>query len=198
MIVYQAEADADTLIAETALELSLCNTSVTVVATDTDILTILIARYNQNTSNLYMLKPGSGNQSPKYYNIAELQQNLGDLKDVLLFAHAMSGCDTTSAFFRKGKVKTFQCLSKNTELRKIVSIFNNPQANPDEIASAGEAFVLNLYNKSELDVDLDELRYYMYKQTVAKQSIKDNFQLSSLPPTKDATRQHSYRAYLQV
>lgn len=109
----------------------------------------------------------------------------------------MSGCDTTSAFFRKGKVKTFQCLD-NIELRKTVSVFNDPRANREDIAHAGEAFVLHLYNKGSLKVDLDGLRYYLYKQTVAKQSIQDSFQLSSLPPTKDATRQHSYRVYLQV
>lgn len=62
----------------------------------------------------------------------------------------------------------------------------------DDIAQAGEAFVLHLYNKSNLKLNLDELRYYLYKQTVAKQTLKDNFQLSSLPPTKAATRQHSY------
>lgn len=198
MVVHQAEADADTLIAETAISLSSNKPSVTVIATDTDILTILIARSDdENAPKLKMLKPGRQQTVSKYYDIAEIRQNMGPLKDVLLFAHAMSGCDTTSAFFRKGKVKTFECLS-DTELRETVSVFNDSRAEHDDIAKAGEAFVLQIYKKSGLKLDLDELRFYLYKQTVAKQSIKDNFKLSTLPPTKDATRQHSFRVYLQV
>lgn len=77
MVVHQAEADADTLIAEIAIGLSSSRPSVTVVATDTDILTILIARGNEHSSKVFMLKPGSGKSASKCYNIAEIKKKTG-------------------------------------------------------------------------------------------------------------------------
>lgn len=195
--VIQAEGDADTLIASTAVLMSAQKQSVTVVATDTDVLTLLVSRA-EVSYDLYMLMMSVSKSMSKIHNISDIQEKIGELKDVLLFAHAISGCDTTSSLYRKGKKKTFKLLQNNPHLRQTVSVFNNSCASHEQIGNAGEIFVLNLYDESGMYNDLDELRYFTYKQTIANQSVSMNFQLASLPPTSDAVRQHSYRAYLQV
>ena len=41
-------------------------------------------------------------------------------------------------------------------------------------------------------------RYYAYTRAIAKKSVKDSFNLATLPPTSAAAKQHILRTYLQV
>ncbi len=89
--VIKAESDADTLIVETALEISTTSDGpVIVVGTDTDLLVMMVARAPA-TGNLYMLCQG---KQATLYSIRELQDALGTHAQRLLFIHAISGCDT--------------------------------------------------------------------------------------------------------
>ena len=44
------------------------------------------------------------------YNIDELQSAVGDMKQHLMFVHAISGCDTVSAPYMKGKKRALELL----------------------------------------------------------------------------------------
>ena len=89
-------------------------------------------------------------------------------------------------------------MENDRELREEVAVFNYPDSSPDAIAVAGEKFLLALYGAAKGTGSLNELRYYMYHSTTAKRGLGSNFQLSSLPPTSAAARQHSFRVYHQV
>lgn len=197
--VFVADADADGLIVNKAIALS--NTqesaSVVIVGEDTDLLVLLVS-LAPRWKNILLLKPGSVRRSPKIYSSYNLQQALGDLTSSLLFTHAMSGCDTTSAPYGKGKKKAFALMDNDRELREEVAVFNYPDSSPDAIAVAGEKFLLALYGAAKGTGSLNELRYYMYHSTTAKRGLGSNFQLASLPPTSAAARQHSFRVYHQV
>jgi len=93
--VKHAVADADTLIVRTAIELSTNNT-VSVVGTDVDLL-ILLIQLSKQDSKLYLYKPGAGKCPDKVFSISFIQQHLPNACRTLLFLHAMTGCDTTSA-----------------------------------------------------------------------------------------------------
>ena len=60
-----------------------------------------------------------------------------DLKKVLLFCHAMCGCDTTSSFHNLGKTKIFQILSEDHGLRRRAEDFNDPDADRNILYSVG-------------------------------------------------------------
>jgi len=197
--VRQAKADADVLIVTTAIDLSKEHSDfrVVIVGEDTDLLVLIVALV-PNTQDILLLKPFSGKQVARVYSSSALQVALGPLTDNILFAHAVSGCDTTSAPFGKGKRRTIQLLENSQTLRDTVSVFNNRFAQPDDIAKAGEKFLLALYAAGSQVETLDKQRFYSFGQTIGKQSVSKTIQLARLPPTSASAREHSFRVFHQV
>lgn len=74
-----------------------------------------------------------------------------------------------------------------------VNPFLEHETGPDAIAEAGQRFLTLKYGSKRKET-LDKLRFDMFAQSL----IKTNFNLAYLPPTKEAARQHCFRAYLQV
>ena len=78
----------------------------------------------------------------------------------LIGMHALTGCDTVSAFVGKGKSKALKMLMKNnTYVRAFMNIAISWNAS-DELFSSIEEFVCDLYGKKMKNVDL--LGYQMY------------------------------------
>lgn len=44
-------------------------------------------------------------------------------RDIILFLHGVTGCDTTSTFFNKGKVNVLKLFEKRPDLTKMAEIF---------------------------------------------------------------------------
>ena len=132
------------------------------------------------------------------YSIKQLQQALGTTRRHILFIHAVTGCDTTSALYGQGKVKAFKlALKKEPTLLSCMDAFASTASNHDDVATAGEQFLLKLYGAEQF-ATLDKYRHVAYKRSVARTSSSNSFTLASLPPTTAAAMQHSYRVYLQV
>lgn len=86
-------------------------------------------------------------------------------------------------------------LEKHIDLHDPIQIFKKENAFADEVADAGERFLLALYgSKNEENMSLDKYRYQFFLKSLTK----SKFNLASLPPTSAATRQHSLRTYHQV
>ena len=96
-IVLHAEEDADTLIAKTAIEYAKTQ-NVTLMSDDTDILCLLIHHFQRDNSFKLILKNHSKSNKPsKAFDINQLAHTIpNDVKENILFCHAMTGCDTTS------------------------------------------------------------------------------------------------------
>ena len=197
--VRQARADADVLIVSTAIDLTNVDEhpQVVIVGEDTDLVVLLVALV-PDTCDILLLKPCSGKDVDRVYSSRNLQVALGPLREHIAFAHAISGCDTTSAPFGRGKRKAIQLLEKNPKLREQMSVFNDRFAEPEAIAKAGEIFLLALYGADRNVETLDKLRFYMYNRTIGLQSLSKVIQLARLPPTSAAARQHSFRTFHQV
>jgi hypothetical protein len=144
-----------------------------------------------------MLIPGKNERPDRVHSRQQLQSGLGSMSKIILFYHAMTVCYSTSAPFRKGKQLSFKKLANNDELRKRVDVFNKSDSSADEVASAGEAFLMAMYQPG-YGTTLDEMRYNNYKRNVAKQPVYVMFDLAILPPTSCAARQHSHRVFHQV
>ena len=109
--IHQSIGDAYTQIVAAALEFATKDEtrSVTVVANDTNILVLLMFHWESNM-NIFMLSDAGKKQS-ECWNIANLVSSAGDsVINHLLFIHAWSGCDTTSAIYGQGTSFSFPLL----------------------------------------------------------------------------------------
>ena len=95
-MTHQAQADADNLIVSTALVYSQIDPGVDAICKDVDVMISLLDRMPPG-DKITLIRPQPGGLEPKCIDIGKLQAYLGVLKDVILFAHAFTGTDTTSA-----------------------------------------------------------------------------------------------------
>ena len=119
--VEQATTDADTFVS-TALELADSGEPVVLVGTDADLLVMLVARTPPD-AKLFLLRPSMNTKPAKVFNISVIQQAVGDRKQnlLLLFFHAITGCDITSALYGQGIKGVFRLLSKKSAFRDSMS-----------------------------------------------------------------------------
>ncbi|KAK3917829.1 Chromosome-associated kinesin KIF4 [Frankliniella fusca] len=194
--VLQAEDDADCLIVNTAISVATeSGKPAVVVSDDTDVLSLLVNQAGRTPANLFQLSQ-AGKKEPKIYDISAIRKELGEAADLILFAHAISGTDTTSALYMKGKRDPLKKLMKNDNLRKLAQVFYNTLSSKAEVAAAGEAFILTWYGISA--PNLDKARYKAYVRKIAKKSVASKIDLALLPPTSAAAIQHCLRVYHQV
>ncbi|GBM79275.1 hypothetical protein AVEN_200735-1 [Araneus ventricosus] len=136
----KADEDADCLIVNSTLALAPKHPSVVVIGEDIALLLILIGVFTFD--NIYFLKPGKGKIPEKIFSPhTGLEKTIADN---ILFIHAMSGCDSTSALFNYGKMKFVQTLKNNPDLLKVIEIFKNPDITPEAVVDAGNRFLVAL------------------------------------------------------
>ncbi|GBN46527.1 hypothetical protein AVEN_193048-1 [Araneus ventricosus] len=89
---------------------------VIIVGEGTDLLVIFTA-LAPDSNRLFLMKPGKGKEnlfySPTHFKMSK------KVKDNILFLHAFSGYDSTSAIFRQEKMKFAKLLDKNVGTQKI-------------------------------------------------------------------------------
>ena len=156
--------------------------------------------------------PGTELNPNVTYSIKNTQDNMSyTVKKYILFLHAISGCDTTStlflhaisrcdttsALFRQGKKKAVKIIENKGDLHPFVVLFYKINSHPEEIAEAGEKFLLQLYGAPKMIVSLDDLRYKRF-QKASKKSLQSEVNMATLPPTSSASKQHSFRVYYQI
>ena len=185
--VICAEADADVLIAQTAVQTT---TPTVVIGEDTDLLILLI--YHVKSEQIMFYK--SEIKGRKIWDIRLIKQRMGKLFKYLLFAHAILGCDTVSRVFGLGKGQALKKL-KEPILQKAAEIFLNPETSHKDVEIAGERALLVLYNiKTVQSLDVSRALKFKGKTLSSKSYIDPKY----LPPTSSAAKFHSYRAYLQI
>ena len=101
-IVY-SHGDADVLIVEKALEKAVTENMV-VSGKDTDLLILLIALWKETLHDIAFSTEHKAKSTKvlKSWSVQELVERC-KYKEHLLFVHAWSGCDSTSALHRQGK-----------------------------------------------------------------------------------------------
>ena len=172
--VIQAEADADTLIVSTALTVAETEKlPVVVVGTDTDLLVMLVARASSGTDT-YMK---CCSNPEMVYGISDIQEALGDTKNHLLSIHAITGCDTVSAIYRRGKCNPFYMVHKKG-IDYFLGTSVNSASTPGEVEKAGENFILQLYGASK-HASLYKYRHIAYKRHIGRSSLNSYFECCS-------------------
>ena len=66
----------------------------------------------------------------RMYSSTDLQSSsiLRNFEEYILFIHAISGCDTTSGFFGKGKQQYVQMFNWKKDLDSVVHVFNHAES----------------------------------------------------------------------
>ena len=136
----QAESDADVLIVDTAVEVSVTK-SVGIVGKDVDLIVLFMAKADAN-KDIIFIKPGRGKVRSSYFSSKDLQHQ--GFKDVL-FLHALTGCATTSSVFRKSKVAFAKLYLKSPEVQIASAVFLDPSSTTAQVQKAGETCIIRWY-----------------------------------------------------
>lgn len=191
--IVKCPADADTTIVKAAINQK---GSVNVYSDDTDILCLLLHHFDQSLKRDIILceMTKAQHQARECVSIKQVIKKIGSAKlKYILFAHAFTGCDTTSAIHQFGKVSIFDKLKKK-ELQRIADLFNHSGASPDIIGNQTITFFEHLHSKS--GEPLSVIRKRKYEEMVMANRAK--IDPSCLPPSPRAAYFHGLRVYHQL
>ncbi|XP_065053639.1 uncharacterized protein LOC135682604 [Rhopilema esculentum] len=178
-------------VADTRLVLhaSLEAADVVIVSKNTDVLILLIWAYSKlSVCKTWLFKE----DHDKYADIGVICQFLGnDLCQALPAIHAISGCDTTSYFYKTGKVKIIKKLLSSPSNCQILESFGQDQSLESEKIDNVKEFIRTVVYSGKVGESYVETRIQLYKEMKSKSS-------SSIPPDPDSVKQAIRRANYQV
>ena len=134
-------------------------TSVVIRSPDTDVAILAFALSPDIAARVFF-RTGTKTRS-RYVDIQAVRGHLGEgVCNAPLGLHALTGCDTTSAFKRRGKKAGLQILQSNPTFCGAIGRLGLTFHVPDDLFSFCEAFVCQLYG-SKLK-DINEFRYELF------------------------------------
>ena len=168
---------------------------------DTDILIILLGQMYFITNRFpdiqIFIAFGVG-RAYQLLNVTTIYENLGtDTCRALLFFHALTGCDSTSAFHGRGKKTAWQAWQAWKAFPQITHAFidiTNQAFNVIEPDGPEfqliEQYVIILYDRTSTITAINEARQELF--------CKSARSLDNIPPTKDSLILHVSRAAYQA
>ena len=165
--------------------------NVMIKTVDTDVVTLLLAYFPEfELPNEIEVDLGFGKYR-RYYNINKISSQItNEQRSGLLFFYMFTGCDITSAFYSISKAAWWKTCCKNPFITRIFRKLSwTPHQVNDEDFQYLERFVCSAYDiqcRFNTD-DINKLRYLLFLKL-----CENN--LRRLPPTRDALRQHIFRA----
>lgn len=132
---------------------------------DTDVAIIALSTIATHQRSSVVFATGTGNRR-RILNLSAMADQLGtDKSTCLIGLHSLTGCDSTSSFYGRGKascLKTFLAEDSNhTSLQNLGTAFKPP----DHLISSIEGFVCRLYGSASSSVN--ETRSAMQMSTFA-------------------------------
>ena len=182
------------MIVSAVLDESCTGDNVELIAADTDLLIMLIYSWNSLIGQKFMKTEATKKHKSIEGDTAVIAECLGHVRNYLIFVHAFSGCDTTSAVYGRGKLLILKLLEKSKAAREEADVFFQKNVSPEAVFEDGRKIFAMLYggkNSSSLTC----LRYIKYMK---KASSAANAKPESLPPTEQAAMFHVYRVYFQL
>ncbi|XP_045463775.1 uncharacterized protein LOC123673332 [Harmonia axyridis] len=174
---------------------------VVIRCSDTDILIILLGNmHHLNASLKIWVNLGVGNHE-RFISVNQVHEILGNsLSKALPCFHALTGCDYTPAFFRKGKLRPFKLLEQSEEYQLACqNIITDDEELLDETFRILEKFICHIYGARD-SWNVNEVRFHLFSNTYRSKKSDDNFEKkfrnfdpSSLPPCKAELYQHLLR-----
>ena len=144
---------------------------------NTDVVVIALGCFHQVQDKRIWVESGvQSKNNLTYISINHLFDQLGEpLSEALPFYHAFTGCDYTSSFNKKGKIKPFKSLEKNPELQEAFLNLSHSEGISDDIKSTMESFVRQIYGRKRTNsVDQARLEIFVTKYKPKKGSASLN------------------------
>eukprot|EP00112_Aurelia_sp_Birch-Aquarium-sp1_P020752 Seg542.2 transcript_id=Seg542.2/GoldUCD/mRNA.D3Y31 product="hypothetical protein" protein_id=Seg542.2/GoldUCD/D3Y31 len=186
--LYCDHEEADTRLLLHAYQASLSQESVVIKSPDTDVFILMVGHKHAIAADLYF-DTGSGNNR-RIISIQSIYESLGpDLSASLIGFHAFTGCDSTSAFYGKGKTKAFTLLENKPDFVSMFKQLGRSYQVESELFAQLEKYVCHLYNQPTVD-EVDFARYNQFKL--------GQFGEDSMPCTRNVLRQHVKRVVFQA
>ena len=162
---------------------------IVIVCEDSDVLILMVWAYSKfNVEREWLMKYQNG----KYACIKTIVEYLGDeVSQCLPQIHAITGCDQTSAFFRRGKVKILKKIMDNSDqLSLIKNIGVEKTINQEQLDNFLE-FVRSVIYNGKPNEDYLATRFRLYKESSAKST-------TIIPPDSDSLSQSLKRIHCIV
>ena len=115
------------------------------------------------------------------------------IASILLSTYILTGCDTVSYFYRRGKRRAYKATIARLQGLEPLAKYGNDNESltvQDDVISSARLYVLTLYDRNEFEGNLDALCAHLFG------NIKGDMRV--LPPTEDAFQLHLLRALHQL
>ena len=176
--------------------------TITVRSPDTDVFVILL-KYSSDVKQRILFDTGVGDKR-RLIDVKKVAEIVGkDICSVLPSLHAFTGCDTTSAFVRKGKLAPLKTLQRNPKFVSTFAQLGVTVQIPPHVLLDLEEFVCILYRgRSSRTADINKLRFEKFQERFDASSellsCYEGIDMSLLPPCRDSLRMHVQRANYQA
>ena len=173
-------------------------TTIKVRTADSDVIAILVGAFFDLTSTQPSVDIwaafGTG-KSFRFYSISDICASIGEQRArALPVFHALSGCDTTSAFRGKGKKSVWQAWQAYDEVTETFCFlaahpFEHLNVDSDHFQRI-ERLIVVLYDKTSPLCLVNEAREELF--------CRKNRSIDNIPPTQNALLHHTQRAVYQA
>lgn len=170
-----------------------CITKAAILANDIDVVVIAVATFPVlKRSGLDHLWVAYGvGKNKRWLPVHSLVSKLEEKACGLLFFHAVTGCDTVSAFKGKGKKSCFQTWDIFPQANDTFRQLSSPCVDiTEDQMRVIEQFVVLLYDRSSSEMSVNKARKIMFAEK--------NRSYDAIPPTREALIQHVRRATYQA
>jgi len=163
-------------------------TSVVLWSLDSDVAAIC-PRVSLQLGIKIFFKTGT-RQQKRFIPMHDVALELGEkLSNSLPVIHALSGCDSTSAFYGMGKKRWSSVLTKHLPLLEGLSEIGEDPINISRRAEVAVTQTVSCLYNDTLSENIDDIRYELFS--------KKGSSSERLPPTSDALKEHTKRANYQ-
>ena len=196
--------EADTRIILHCVYAAQTSSAVTVRSPDTDVLVLLVAKCRLVSAAL-LFETGTGNNR-RILNVHRIADSLGeDVCTALPGLHAFTGCDSTSAFVRKGKKGPYKLMKNSPVYVNTFAQLGAVAVNVSpEVLTNLEKFVCAMYGWSSQS-SVNKVRAAMFQARYGVKTARSlsatssgGTDLSLLPPCRRSLVKHCLRANFQA
>ena len=198
----QEEADTKIILhcQHAAEDQQLKGCDIVVRSPDTDVF-ILLIHYKERIGNVrVMFDTGIGDKR-RMIDIGDvIAAQDKDFAKYIIGLHSMTGCDTTSAFVRKGKIRPFKLAKSQQKFANAFAALGDEVDISESVKKILEEFVCHLYGDVK-ETSINKLRYKKARQKfTAAQFLSscEGTDMTLLPPSQAALTMHIKRANYQA
>ena len=138
-------------------------------ASDTDILVLLLHHQHRVSSTVWMEVGNRGQGNLRYVNVTKIADSIGhEMCTALPGLHAFTGCDYTSAFVRKGKIRPYEIVKQSVKFQKAFASLSQDVPSV-EVINVLQDYVCVLYEARKI-VKLNKHRFNVVDKTYSRKS----------------------------